>query len=69
MRTIFKVDSMNCQHGKMSRENSLNFLQNITKFSVDLQRKEIVVEGNISPDEVKNAIAAAGYNSVKIKDT
>lgn len=68
MRTIFKVESMSCHHCKMRIENSLKSLQDIKKFSIDLQQKEVIIEGNISPEEVKSAIGAAGYQAVQIEN-
>lgn len=69
LRTIFKVEDMSCQHCKMRIENSLKLLQNIKNFSVDLLKKEVVVEGSISPEEIKSVIIAAGYNAVQMEKT
>lgn len=66
VRMVFKVEGMSCHHCKIRIENSLKSLQNIKKVHIDLQRKEILVEGNVLPEEVKRAIASAGYDSVKI---
>lgn len=69
LRTIFKVEDMSCQHGKMRIENLLKLLKNIKNFSVDLLKKEVVVEGNISPEKIRSAIIAAGYNAVQMENT
>jgi len=52
---------MNCQHCQMRIEKSLSNLKNIQGLKVDLERKSVEIEGNISVEEVKNAIVAAGY--------
>jgi len=68
VRTIFKVETMSCYHCKMRIENSLKSLQDIKKFSIDLQQKEVIIEGNVSPEEVESAIGAAGYQAVQIEN-
>ena len=52
---------MSCQHCKMRIEKSLSNLKNIQNLKVDLERKSVEIEGNISVEEVKNAIVASGY--------
>ena len=61
MKLILKVPDMNCQHCQMRIEKSLSNLKNIQGLKVDLERKSVEIEGNISVEEVKNAIVAAGY--------
>jgi copper chaperone CopZ len=58
---ILKVPDMSCQHCKMRIEKSLSNLKNIQNLKVDLERKSVEIEGNISVEEVKNAIVASGY--------
>lgn len=61
MKLILKVPDMNCQHCKMRIEKSLSNLKNIQSLKVDVERKSVEIEGTISIEEVKNAIAATGY--------
>ena len=61
MKMILKVPDMSCQHCKMRIEKSLSNLKNIQNLKVDLERKSVEIEGNISVEEVKNAIVASGY--------
>ena len=53
---------MSCQHCKMRIEKSLSNLKNIQHLKVDLERKLVEVDGNVSLEEVKNTITATGYS-------
>lgn len=62
MKITIKVADMSCQHCKMRIEKSLSNLKNIQHLKVDLERKLVEVDGNVSLEEVKNAITATGYS-------
>jgi len=57
-----KIADMSCNHCKMRIEKSLSSLKNIQHLKLDLERKLVEVDGNVSLKEVKNAITAAGYS-------
>jgi len=55
------VPDMTCKHCKMTIENKLGALPNVTKVVVNLDDKTIGIDGNISKEEIETAVRDAGY--------
>lgn len=64
MATIIKVEGMSCNHCKMNVEKAALNLESVKEAVVDLDKKELAIifsEGVSSVEEVKAAVAEAGY--------
>ena len=56
------VKGMNCNHCKMSVENGLKQIHNITDVNADIANEKVTVTGdNINLDEIKTTVEALGY--------
>lgn len=63
-QVILTAPKMSCGHCKMSVEGAAGGLSGVDSVSADPQTKKIEItydESNVSLDEIKQAIEAAGY--------
>lgn len=67
MRYIVEVPDMSCKHCQMTIENALSKLPGVEKVRVNLETKEVAVDGEIEEGRVIETIKKAGYNP-KIKE-
>ena len=62
---ILKVEGMSCGHCKMSVEKALKAVPGVTGATVDLAKKEAVVTGFASRDELVKAVKDADFTVVQ----
>ena len=65
MKYQLYVPDMTCKHCKMTIENKLRRLSGIKQVFVNLEEKTVGVDGDLSLEEVKEAIREVGYTSDK----
>lgn len=63
-QTVLKIEGMTCGHCKMSIEKALREVPGVVSATVNLEKKEAVVEGNADMVAMKNAVEDAGYDVV-----
>jgi copper chaperone CopZ len=61
MARTYRVPGVTCDHCKMAIENELAGVAGVTSASVDVAAKQVAVEGDASEDDIRGAIAEAGY--------
>ena len=61
MKYEISVPDMTCKHCQMTIENKLKSLPNLTDVVVNLDTKTVGVEGEVSMEEIEQAIREAGY--------
>lgn len=64
MVTVIRVEGMMCVHCKAHVEKACMGVEGTVTAEVDLQKKEVAVEGTASVEALKNAITEAGYEVV-----
>lgn len=64
MKQIFKIQGMECAHCEASVRKTIAALEGVETVSVDRHSGTAVVEGEISPETVKEAVFAAGFTVV-----
>ena len=62
MKNEFIVEDITCKHCKMTIENKLNSLEGVTKVSVNIDKKTVGVDGDVSINKIEAAIREAGYS-------
>lgn len=60
-QVIYRIDGMSCNHCKNSVEKAIRGLENIENVEVILGKKEAVVTGNPSDEEVKKTVEELGF--------
>lgn len=68
MTQKFKVEGMACSHCSGRVESTIKALPGVEKVTVDLGTGTAVVEGNIDVTKVTEAVTAAGYPTILVKD-
>jgi len=66
MHTV-TIQGMSCQHCVASVMKALQAIPGISSVSVDLTKGQANYSGGISPDVVKEAIAAIGFTALDVK--
>ncbi len=63
-----RIQGMSCQHCVMSVTKALGKLPGVKNLRVDLAKGEATFENeqDVSPDQIRNAIAGAGYTVTNI---
>ena len=64
METVIKVEGMMCQHCKARVESVCKAVAGAKDAVVDLEAKTVTITGDTSVDELKKAIADAGYEVI-----
>lgn len=64
METVIKVEGMMCTHCKARVESVCKAVEGAVDAVVDLQKKQVTVTGNAGVEELKKAIADAGYEVI-----
>lgn len=59
--TIIVVHGMSCNHCAKTVQDTVMKINNVRNVQIDLQNKQVHVEGEFDLDEVKKAIESAGY--------
>ncbi len=60
MPTI-KVNGMKCQHCAASTKKALEDLDGVSSVEVDLEKAEVTYEGQVDSAQLKDALAAKGF--------
>ncbi|WP_457574179.1 heavy-metal-associated domain-containing protein [Desulfolithobacter sp.] len=58
------IKGMKCQHCAASAAKALESLDGVSQVRIDLEKGEAIWEGEVALDEVREAIARAGYEVV-----
>ena len=61
MKLELSVKDMTCKHCEMTVKNAVESVPGVEKVVVDLGRKVVGVDGNVSTEAVEKAIEKAGY--------
>jgi copper chaperone len=61
MRTIFSVPDISCEHCRQAISGAVAVVCGVTAVDVVLDRKEVLVDGDVDGAAVVAAIEAAGY--------
>ena len=69
MKYTFYVPGMSCQHCKAKVEGALKALKGVEEVSVDLEKKAVGVEGEVSREEIEEALRRVGYPPAEGLDT
>ncbi|AEF93282.1 copper ion binding protein [Desulfotomaculum nigrificans CO-1-SRB] len=62
--TVLKVEGMSCNHCKMAVEKAVKAVAGVESVQVNLDKKEVVVNGSADRAQVAKAIEEAGYEVV-----
>lgn len=60
-KIVLKVEGMSCNHCKMAVEKAAREVTGVEDAQVDLKQKELVVTGNVSREQLVEAVIKAGY--------
>ncbi len=66
METIIKVDGMMCPHCQARVESVSKAIPGVTDAVVDLQKKQVSLQGSFDLEAVKKAITDAGYTVLEV---
>ena len=58
---IYRIEGMSCNHCKNSVEKAIRGLENVENVEVVLGKKEAVVTGKPSDEDVKKAVEDLGF--------
>ncbi len=61
MKHHFHIENMKCNGCVVNVEKSIASLPGVTTVQVDLEGRSAVVEGEIAPERIIQAISKAGY--------
>ena len=64
METIIKVEGMMCNHCKARVESVCKAVPGVKNAVVDLEKKQVTVQGEASAEALKKAIADAGFEVI-----
>lgn len=62
MTRTYVVKGMSCNHCRSTVEKAIANLEGVESVSVDLSTGNAVVEGEVAPEVVKEAIEKAGFD-------
>ncbi len=61
MKKTYSIDGMSCNHCKASVEKAVKNIKGVTSVEVSLKYKNATVEGDFSPEEIKDTINRLGF--------
>jgi copper ion binding protein len=61
MTRVYSVPGISCGHCKAAIESELGKLDGVAHVHVDVEHKTVTVDGDVSDDEICEAIDEAGY--------
>ena len=64
MEYTFNVPDMSCNHCKMRIEKTMNESGKIKKLKVDLDKKNVTLESDLSESDLVQLFDEAGYDAV-----
>jgi copper chaperone len=62
--TTVKINGMSCQHCVASVTKAIQDISGVSQVSVDLDKGEATYEGDVSQQDVKDAIVKVGFEAV-----
>jgi copper chaperone len=62
--TTVKINGMSCQHCVASVTQAIHDISGVSQVSVDLDKGEATYEGDVSEQDVKDAIIKVGFEAV-----
>jgi copper chaperone CopZ len=65
MKHELSVPDVTCKHCKMTIENAVAGLPGVEKVRVDIDSKEVGVDGDVEVEDIENKIREAGYTPVR----
>ena len=67
MEYTFNVPDMSCNHCKMRIEKAMNDSGQVKELKVDLDRKKVTLESDLSESDLVKLFDGAGYDAVYVK--
>ena len=67
MKKEIKIDGMHCEHCAASVEKALSSLEGVKKVKVKLQKGIAKLDGEVSDEEIRSAVAEAGFTVTGIE--
>ena len=61
---VLRIEGMSCGHCKIAVEKALQAVPGVVSASVDLEKKEALIEGNADRDALAKAVEDAGFEVV-----
>ena len=62
--TTVKINGMSCQHCVASVTKAIQDVSGVSQVSVNLDKGEAIYEGDVSEQDVKDAIVKVGFEAV-----
>ncbi|MCH5221542.1 MAG: permease [Muribaculaceae bacterium] len=62
MTRTYKVTGMNCSHCKATVEKAITALEGVTAVEINLSEGTVLVEGDVAPEKVIEAVHCAGFD-------
>ncbi|HAQ63992.1 MAG TPA: mercury transporter [Ruminococcaceae bacterium] len=67
MKKEIKIDGMHCEHCAASVEKALSSLEGVKKVKVKLQKGIAKLDGEVSDEAIRSAVAEAGFTVTGIE--
>ena len=67
MEYTFNVPDMSCNHCKMRIEKAMNESGKVKELQVDLSKKRVTLESDLSEPDLVKLFDQAGYDAVNVK--
>ncbi len=67
MKKEIKIDGMHCEHCAASVEKALSSLEGVKKVKVKLQKGIAKLDGEVSDEAIRSAVAEAGFTVTEIE--
>ncbi len=67
MKKEIKIDGMHCEHCAASVEKALSSLEGVKKVKVKLQKGVAKLDGEVSDEAIRSAVAEAGFTVTGIE--
>ena len=67
MKKEIKIDGMHCEHCAASVEKALSSLEGVKKVRVKLQKGIAKLDGEVSDEAIRSAVAEAGFTVTGIE--
>ncbi len=64
MEHILRIEGMSCGHCKIAVEKALRNIQGVATVTVDLEKKQAKIAGNVNREVLVQAIEEVGYSVV-----
>lgn len=61
-KTIIKINDLTCVHCKISIEKAFLQIQDVSNVVVNIETKEVIIEGDINIKKIKTLLEKLGYS-------